>query len=228
MQRYIQQLLDHYQPIAEQRSKEAKATFDAWMNKPSSSQEDASSADFLPDMDMPNEDDMAAHFADVEAYLEGPRKGIDQPLAYYAQIDLTELPAADSISNEEAEALFEVLNSLISTYGHTVEIYLAEDAPANLYYNYLLQVLAKPTRMMSSPGGHSGHGCQYWAPGCEFGKYCCSLEDWYKEEFVEQGGDPTIEEARFGNKEEILRKRAEEEKEMEEWEGQNEESPGDF
>ena len=139
------------------------------------------------------------YIADVERYLEGPREILDQNLAHHADIDLGELPPPDKLNDEQAGALYEALNGLIATFGHSVEVYPAEDCPPQPYYAYMLEVLAKP--VVLSAYGHSGHGCGYWAPDCTFGQYCCCLAEMSKEDFVEQGGDPNMPEERFGSPE---------------------------
>jgi len=209
MRRYIQQLVDQYKTktkaiIAELEQKELEQ-LDAFKNGSS------------PVLDELNADEsFESHIADVEAYLEGPREHIDQPLAYYAEIDLEALPPADGLSNEEAQALYDTLNDLISFYGQTVEVYLADDCPSQLYYSYLLQVISKPARMMN--GGHSGHGCIYWAPNCEFGEYCgCIAEHWLREEYIEQGGSPDVPQHRFSDPKEILARRKAEKEEEAKW-----------
>lgn len=194
MQRYVQQLVDELGARARQRIAEIEANH-------------GERTDVVRPGGPPDDDfdelygDMADHFRDVEAYLAGPTEGITQTLAYYADIDLAELPPPDQLGAGEAQALYDALRHLLRTYGHAMDLALAEDAPPQLYYRFVLGQLAKQTVMMS--GGFSGHDCQTYAPGCEFGQYCGCLEYWTKSSFVEAGGDASIPDERFPTEEEL-------------------------
>ncbi len=192
MQRYVQQLIDELRSRTETRIAHLE------------SEESAPPPPKLPGEADEYDDlygDMADHFRDVESYLAGPVEGVTQSLAYYAEVDLSALPPPDKLSAEEAQALFDELNYLISTHGHTVELDLAEDCPPQLRYGYMLKTLAEPTVMMM--GGHSGHDCANNPIGCEFGEYCGCFRYYTHAGFLKAGGDPSIPAARFPTREQL-------------------------
>lgn len=191
MQRYVQQLVDDFEARAKTRRDSLKAA----------AREEAAEAQTYTD-ELDDEASMAdfhAEMEEIEAWVEGPKPGITQPLAYYVEVDTAELPPADALSEAEARALFDALNDLLSTHGHTVEEVGTPDCPAGLYYAEMLRVLAEPTVMLGH--GHFGHDCGSHPPDCEYGKYCGCTEYWTYEQYVEGGGDPELPRERFMSEE---------------------------
>lgn len=191
MQRYVQQLVDDFEARAKARHAQAEAAY----------REEVAEAPPLTD-DLDDEASMAAFHAEmeeIERWVEGPKPGITQPLAYYVEVDTSELPPAEALTGAEARALFDALNGLIATYGHTVEEVGTDDCPPGLYYAEMLRVLAEPTVMVGH--GHFGHDCGNYPPDCAYGRYCGCTEYWTYEQYVEAGGDPDLPRERFMSEE---------------------------
>ncbi len=188
MQRYVTQLLAQYKQMTQTCIAEREAER---ANDPANG-----------DWDDPDSSSFEAHIAMVEADLEGRHEFSYQSLASILGIDLSELPPPEKLSASEADALYEALVGFMAVLGYPLELYLADDTPPMMLYSHLLKVLKATDQQYAQ--GDPGFGCQVWAIGCEFGKYCGCLDCWSRESFIKEGGDPSIPEDRFPSMESLI------------------------
>ncbi len=218
MQRYVQQLVDRYAAVAKTRDDAAAAAaelrreearlrggpnpernpFKEWDGDP----EDLPEGENLFDVDEETNDGAFDEYISRVEEFTGPQRVIAEvPLGEYIGVDVAELPPVDNLSDEEAEELYEALNYLGYTFGHSFFLDHVE-VPYRFMYRAMVDLLGETVKIVP---GDTVYGCQYWAPGCRLGRYCGCFSAWSKEHYIADGGDPDMPQECFPELEELKR-----------------------
>ncbi len=141
----------------------------------------------------PESFDADQHIQGIEAFMRGPDEAMPT-IAQRIGIDLEAIPPADTLSDDQLQALNEELIPTLAMHGASYGG--PKDYPPRLKYEVVLKLAQRKSKITDN-GGFTQDGCTGSQVGCDWGMYCSCLQYTSKKNFVAQGGDPSFPEERF-------------------------------